>query len=161
MISSILTRLPDAAPYLIVYAAGAVLAARRMQRHPGPSRFVLLACAVLIAGVVAGNALCEYFDYMADNHRQHETRGEFIANYAWIIRYASAIGMVSRAAGMALLLKAVYADRDGAGREAMPEESGGRCGAASAAASRRLSRRGWRSSWAACRSASPPARPTS
>ena len=124
MLSSILTRLPYAAPHLIVYAAVAVLAAKRMQRHPVPSRLALLACAVLIAGCVAGNSLSAYFDYMARNHLGHESDSDFFAHYGWIIRYACAIGIASLAAGMGLLFKAVYTDREGASREAVPEVSG-------------------------------------
>lgn len=120
MISSLLF----SAPSLAVYIAGAVLASRRMQRHPGPSRTVLLACALLIAAWLISQAALAAVVYRDTPDVQR----------AWLMTQSALARIALSVAGMALLLKAVYADREavvveilyGHSGETMPEESADR-----------------------------------
>jgi hypothetical protein len=124
VLSSILMRLVYAAPSLAVYVAGTVLASKRMQRLPGPSRTAMLAFALLIAGWLIPQAAFAVVDYRIANRPEHQTFADLDDQIMWIMSRATLTNAALFLAGIGLLLKAVYADRDGAGREAMPEEEG-------------------------------------
>jgi hypothetical protein len=97
-------------PVLLVYLVGMILALVFWRRYPGPSLLTLIATVLLLSLTVTQIFVTQYLFYMrADKGWGHE-------KLAWLL---SAVGLTSsilRAAGLGLLLAAVFLGRRGAQR---------------------------------------------
>jgi hypothetical protein len=103
MITNLLTNLASASPLLIVYIAGAVVAMMRRSQYPRVSMFVLIGCGILIVSTLSTVALFAimpiFYDYIG-----YQAIG-------WIMTGTRIIESLVQAAGLALIIAAVFIER--------------------------------------------------
>jgi hypothetical protein len=100
-----LTQLMSAAPLLLVYFVGLILALVFWRRCPTPSLLVVIASVLLL--LVTVTHICVY-QYLV---RSRAELGWTQGTLGWALTIVSLTGSCLRAAGMGLLLTAVFLQR--------------------------------------------------
>ena len=103
--SYVLQQLGYAAPLLVVYLVGIVLAAIFVRKYPLPAMLTLAGCVILSINVVA---LAITQGYLIIARVQSGWSGP---EYAQMTMVVSAIGAIVRALGSALLVAAIFVGR--------------------------------------------------
>jgi hypothetical protein len=99
----LLGQLVMSSPILLVYVVGMVLAARYWRRAPRPAMFAMAGLALMLLATVGASASQTYFISVSG------PRG--MAAVATPMQLISLAFMVARAAGMGLVVAAVFASR--------------------------------------------------
>ena len=101
----VLQQLGYAAPLLIVYLVGIILAAVFVRKYPFPALLALAGCLILSLNILALTMTQGYFI----NARIES--GWTVAHYSQMTMIVSAVGAVFRALGTALLVAAIFIGR--------------------------------------------------